>query len=81
MARVHLWGELRRVCGGVSTVEVEAADVRQLIEALEDRYPALRGARLATMTVAIDGELMNGAEFQALAAESEVHFLQPMSGG
>lgn len=81
MAQVHLWGELRRICGGVKTIEVEAANVNELIDALEHRYPALRDLGLAGMTVAIDGELMSNAGFEPVGSESEVHFLQPTGGG
>lgn len=81
MAQVHLWGELRRACGGTETVEVDAANVSQVIAALEARFPSLRDIGLAGMTVAIDGELMSNAEFEPVGPESEVHFLQPTSGG
>lgn len=81
MAQIHLWGELRRACGGTNTVEVDAANVSQVIEALEARFPPLREIGLAGMTVAIDGELMSNAEFEPVHPASEVHFLQPTSGG
>lgn len=81
MAQVHLWGELRRACGGIETVEVDAANVNQVIEALEARFPPLREIGLAGMTVAIDGELMSNAEFEPVHSTSEVHFLQPTGGG
>lgn len=81
MAQVHLWGELRRVCDGLKIVEVEAANVNELIEALEERYPALADLGLAGMTVAIDGELMSNAGFEPVGPDSEVHFLQPTGGG
>jgi molybdopterin converting factor small subunit len=79
MAKVVFSGGLRAMTGEDS-VELAAARVVDLVEALYARYPALAG-RLENATVAIDGTLYNDARFQRLRPDSEVHFLAPLAGG
>jgi len=79
MAKVVFTGALRALTGETS-VEVEAARVVDLVEALYARYPALAG-RLEGATVAIDGTLHHDARYQRLRPASEVHFLGPVAGG
>ncbi|MEZ4331347.1 MAG: MoaD/ThiS family protein [Myxococcota bacterium] len=79
MAKVVFSGGLRAMTGE-DAVELEAARVVDLVEALYARYPVLQG-RLENATVAIDGTLYNDARFQRLRPTSEVHFLAPLAGG
>lgn len=79
MAKVVFSGGLRALTGEDS-VELEAARVVDLVEALYVRYPVLQG-RLENVTVAIDGTLYSDARFQRLRPMSEVHFLAPLAGG
>jgi molybdopterin synthase sulfur carrier subunit len=44
--RVQIPGPLRSLSGGAAELEVEAADVLALIEALEARHPGFRGRLL-----------------------------------
>ena len=80
MARVVFGSGLQRHTGGTPEVEVEAGRVRELLEALHERFPALRG-RLDQMSVAIDGEIHSDARFQKLGPDSEVHFVPRIAGG
>lgn len=81
MAIVHLSGDLRRRVGGHKTLEIDAATVRDLVAALEDRFPDIKQVGLGGMAVAIDGEVMPNADFEPVEAGSEIHFLAPISGG
>ena len=66
---------------GVTQVEVEAGDVRQLLRALEQRFPGL-GERLRTRTaIAIDGEIFQEPFLEPVRADSEVYFLPAIEGG
>jgi hypothetical protein len=65
----------------VESITLEAANVRELITLLEERFPGLAAKGLADMTVAVDGELMSNAELEPLRPRCEVHFLQPTGGG
>jgi len=81
MVRVHFSAELRRFTDGVAEIELEAANVRRLIRALDERYPGM-GERLSEGTsVAIDGNIIPDAEFEDLPDGAEVHFLDTLSGG
>lgn len=79
MATVVFTGGLRAMTG-VESVEIEAARVVDLVNALYARFPALAG-QLENVTVAIDGTLYGDARYQRLRPASEVHFLGPLSGG
>ena len=81
MAIVHLSGDLRQRVGGHKLLEIDAANVNELVAAIEDRFPDVRGAGLRTMAVAINGEVMPNADYEPVGPESEVYFLAPISGG
>ena len=78
---------LLRPLTGVDAIDVEAANVRQAIERLEDRFPGVR-ARLCEgdglkpgLTVAVDGNVSSMGLLQKLKPDSEVHFLPAIGGG
>lgn len=81
MARVRLSGDQRRLADGVESIEVDANTVAELVGIIADRFPRLAARLGEGMSVAIDGEVMNNADYETLGPESEVHFLAPMSGG
>jgi len=73
--------ELRGLCGGAERVEMEAADVRSLVQTLDARFPGF-ARRLGThFAVAIDGEILQDAWLEPLPPGSEVCFLPAISGG
>ena len=66
---------------GITELNIEAIDVRQLIKALDAQFPGM-GERLRTKTaVAIDGEIFQEPYLQSIGADSEVHFLPMIEGG
>ncbi len=80
MAIVVFSSALAQYTGGAERVEIEAARVVDLVKALCERFPDLRG-QLDDMAVAIDDEIHNNAEFARLKPNSEVHFLPRIAGG
>ena len=87
MARVFIPPLLLPVTGGASEIDVEGANVRQVIAALEERFPEIR-ARLCEgdhlkpgLAVAVDGRLSGVGLLQKVRPESEVHFLPAVGGG
>ncbi len=81
MIRVHFGSSLRDLTGGEAEVQVEAASVRRLIKALDDRFPGM-GERLAEGTsVSINGEILPDAIYEDLPDGAEVHFLPTLAGG
>jgi molybdopterin synthase sulfur carrier subunit len=81
MATVVLSGSLKDHTGGVSQLEIEATNVRQLIATLGERFPALKPRLEKGLTVAIDGEVFHDAWYQTIPEKSEVHLLSAVAGG
>ena len=80
MAIVILSSALAQYTGGTQRVEIDAARVVDLVQALCERFPDLRG-RIDEMAVAIDDEIHNDAMFARLEPNSEVHFIPRIGGG
>jgi molybdopterin converting factor small subunit len=81
LARVILSGTLRQLAGGDAHVEIEARDVRQLLRALGERYPALAPHLDSGYAIAIDGEIFQDAWFAPIEEDSEVHLVPAIRGG
>ena len=81
MVQVTLWGSLKSAAGGVDTVEVEAANIRQLLNRLSEAYPALEAVIESGVAVSIDGEIHQNAWFVPIGPDSEVFVLPRMEGG
>lgn len=78
---------LRDLTGGEATVGVEGETVREVIDALEGRFPGIKGRlcdgdRLRpTISVVVDGQVSRLRLRQPVEETSEVHFVQAISGG
>lgn len=81
VARVILSGALKQLAGGAAQIELEARDVRQLVRALGERYPALAPHLDSGYAIAIDGEIFQDAWFAPIGRDSEVHFIPAIRGG
>jgi molybdopterin synthase sulfur carrier subunit len=83
MAHVFFSSGLRRLVGGAESVEIEARDVRELLRALDARFPGLSTQIGDATAIAIDGEILPHAEalMERLRPDSEVHFLPQIGGG
>jgi molybdopterin converting factor small subunit len=83
LARVFFATGLRRLVGGVESVDVPARDVRALLVALESRFPGLATQLGPGIAIAIDGEILPREEalLEPLRPSSEVHFLPQIGGG
>ncbi len=86
-ARVHIPASLRKLTGGLSDVEAEGASVRELIAALELRFPTL-GNRLADadrlrpgIAVAVNSRLMAAGINAPVPPGAEVQFIPALAGG
>jgi sulfur-carrier protein len=78
---------LRDLTAGATSVEVPGGSVREVIRALEARYPGIQ-ARLCdgdqlrpTISVIVDGTTSPLRLRQKLQDTSEIHFLPAISGG
>lgn len=80
MVRVVFPNHLLAHTGGEQEATVEAGNFRELLDALESRFPGSREA-LAKSAAAIDGQIYQDAFLEPLAPESEVFFMQRIEGG
>jgi molybdopterin synthase sulfur carrier subunit len=87
VAVVFIPAALRRLTGGHERLEIRAGSVGALIDAIDATYPGFR-ARVAdgddllpSVAVAVDGDVVAGGLAEALAPDSEVHFVPALGGG
>ena len=82
MARIILTSGLgNQYAGGQTEFEIEAANVRRRIAALEERFPGIGPELEREMAVAIDGEIYQDPFLETIAPKSEVYFLPRIGGG
>jgi molybdopterin converting factor small subunit len=85
--RVFIPAQLRDLTGGLAEVEIAGASVREVVAALDMRFPDIAG-RLTSdgelspaLQVSIDGTLSRRGLDANVPAGSEVHFLPVFGGG
>lgn len=81
MARITLSSSLAPFTEGVLALELDVANVRQLFQALGERYPELRAQLEAGIAVAIDNEIFQDALLQPIARDSDVILIPKIAGG
>lgn len=87
MATVYIPTMLLPVTGGVKQTQVEARNVRQLINGLEEQFPGIRDRLIEdnqvrpNLAVSIDGEVARMGLLERVGENSEVHFVPAISGG
>jgi molybdopterin converting factor small subunit len=81
VAHVVLSGTLKELAGGVAEVELDAADVSQLLRSLGERFPELAPHLNDGYAIAIDGEIFQDAWFAPIGPDSEVHLVPAIRGG
>ena len=87
MPRVFIPPALKSLCGNAKSLELEASSVRDVIAALEERFPGAadrlcRDGRLTPgLAVVINGRASSLGIHQAVAAADEIHFLPAIGGG
>ena len=80
MAKVVFPDHLLTHTGGEREIEVAAANYRDLLVALEARWPGVREP-LNKAAVAIDGQIYQDAFLEPIGADSEVFFMPRIEGG
>ena len=87
MPVVYIPTALEGLTGGRSSVEVEGATVRQVIDNLEQACPGIRERLLdrerlrPNICVAVDGEVSPLGLRERVSQSSEIHFVASISGG
>ena len=78
---------LQALTGGTKKVEVNATNLKQVIDLLEELYPGLASRLLedgqlrSNLAVAIDGEVARMGLLEKVGEGSEVHFVPAIGGG
>ena len=87
MSTVFIPTMLQPLTGGVKQVAIEARNVRQIIDGLEELYPGIKerlvedGQIRPNVSVAIDGEIARMGLLEKVGEGSEVHFVPAIGGG
>ena len=81
MVKVRVWGSLQWATDDQAEVEVAAGTLRELLDGLAAKYPALRPQLDRGVSVAIDGKVYNDSWFTPVAPDSEVVLLARLRGG
>ena len=78
---------MRNLSAGRDRVQVEGANVRQVIENLDKRFPGMKerlmedGCLMPGISVIVDGQQSQLGLLERLEEASEVHFLPAIGGG
>ena len=78
---VRLWAGLRRFTDGALEVEVTAATIGQMLDALVAAHPGLGPAIRAGVSVAVDGVILTDTRHRPIPPGAEVVLIQRVQGG
>jgi sulfur-carrier protein len=87
MAKVFIPSQWRDLTAGQVECEVSGNSLREVIAALDARYPGLaqracrQGAIDSSLAVSIDGAITSRGLLASVGSTSEVHFLPAIGGG
>lgn len=81
MVKVVVWGSLKPHTGGRAELQVDAVNVRDLMDKLGAEFPGLRPQLDRGVSFAIDGTIFRDGWLQPLKPDSEVFLLPRMVGG
>lgn len=79
--QVELNGPLRAGAGGAAAVEIEADNIRELLERLVERFPGMQAHLDQGIAVAIDGEIFRDDWTRSIPPDAEVVLLPRIVGG
>ena len=74
-------GTAKQFTNGATEVMVAAKNVRQMVKALEVKYPGLGTVIETTMSVAINGTILPEPFLEEVNGESEIFVLPRIGGG
>jgi sulfur-carrier protein len=81
MIQVTLSGALKGAAGGKTVVEVEAANIQQMLARLGTDHPKLKPILEKGVSVSVNGQIYRDAWLQPIPPGSEVFILPKMAGG
>ncbi|MFL2871369.1 MAG: MoaD/ThiS family protein [Pirellulaceae bacterium] len=87
MVTVFIPAQLKEMTGGVTSVEVDASNIRQVVEQLEQQFPGIQqrlcdGDNLRSgLQVSIDSVMTSRGLIAKVQPGNEVHFVPAFGGG
>jgi sulfur-carrier protein len=81
VAYVTLIGPLKVAAGSGGPFEIDAPNVRVLLQRVAERWPDLAPLVEEGVAVAIDGQIHQDDWLAEIRADSEVQILPPIAGG
>lgn len=87
MVTVFVPTMLLTLTGGVKQVDIEASNIRQVIDRLDAAFPGIKerlvdqGQIRSNLAVSINGEIARLGLMEKVEAGSEVHFVPAIAGG
>ncbi len=87
MAKIFIPTMLQSLTAGVKQVDLDARNVRQIIERLEELYPGMKdrlvedGEIRPNLAIAINGDVAIMGMLEKVGENSEVHFVPAIGGG
>ncbi len=87
MAKIFIPTMLQSLTAGTKQVDLEARNIRQVIEQLDEMYPGIKdrlvedGEIRPNLAIAIDGDVAIMGMLQKVGENSEVHFVPAIGGG
>lgn len=81
MVAVRLWGSLAQFADGNHEVDIDASNLRELLDGLAQAHPALKPQLDRGVSVAIDGRIYNDTWATPITQTSEVVLLSRLVGG
>ena len=87
MAKIFIPTMLQSLTAGTKQVDLQARNVRQVIEQLDEMYPGIKdrlvedGEIRPNLAIAIDGDVAIMGMLEKVGENSEVHFVPAIGGG
>lgn len=78
---IHLWGALRPLVGGASSVLIEAGTIRELFRKLQEEYPGMEAHIKRGVAVSINGKIYRDLWDTSLPQGAEIYLLPRVPGG
>jgi molybdopterin converting factor small subunit len=80
-SEIHLWGALRPLVGGASSVFVEAQTIRELFRKLQEQYPGMEPHIKRGVAVSINGKIYRDLWDTSLPQGAEIYLMPRIPGG
>ena len=81
MLDVQVSGTIRDAVGGAASIQVEAATIRELMQRLVDRYPAMQDKIDEGVAVSINGDIFRDRWAEVIPEGAEVFLMPRIAGG